>query len=284
RIQVGPGERRTCDGCHSPRRGASLNSSAIVNALPAALMPAMAGAHQSRRTMGTSRTRLDANALKLGTDLVHADNWADTTKTGVTARPSIVVRYTGNANAADDLATAVPANGIINYPDHIAPIWTRNRGSAGVDTCTNCHSDTAKLDLRATVSGTGRLVSYEELLVGDPLIDQATGQTVTPREDGVPVVVRDAALVENMAGNAAGMTRSSRLGELIFGRQLKGSAGRPPPHPTAPARAAHPNRPASAPDHSMLLSAAEKRLVTEWMDLGGQYFNNVSASNSPARA
>ena len=25
-IQVRPGERRTCDGCHSPRRGASLNS------------------------------------------------------------------------------------------------------------------------------------------------------------------------------------------------------------------------------------------------------------------
>ncbi len=35
-IQVRPGERRTCDGCHSPRRGASLNSGAIVNALPAA--------------------------------------------------------------------------------------------------------------------------------------------------------------------------------------------------------------------------------------------------------
>ncbi len=30
-IQVRPGERRTCDGCHSPRRGASLNSGALVN-------------------------------------------------------------------------------------------------------------------------------------------------------------------------------------------------------------------------------------------------------------
>ena len=273
-IQVRPGERRTCDGCHSPRRGASLNSGAIVNTLPAALMPAMATAHQSGETMASTRTRLDADALKLGTDLVHADNWADTTKAGVTARPAIVVRYTGNANAVDDLATTVPINGIINYPDHIAPIWTRSRGVAGVDTCTNCHSDTAKLDLRATVSGTGRLVSYEELLVGDPLLDQATGQPVTRLEDGVPVVVRDAALVENMAGNAAGMTRSSRLGEIIFGEQLKASAG---------ARTAHPNPPASAPDHSTLLNAAEKRLVTEWMDLGGQYFNNVSASNSPAR-
>jgi hypothetical protein len=273
-IQVRPGERRTCDGCHSPRRGASLNSGSIVNTLPSALMPAMAAAHQSGETMASTRTRLDATALNLAMDLVHADNWADTTKTGVTARPSIIVRYTGNANAADDLATAVPTNGIINYPDHIQPIWTRSRGVSGANTCTTCHSDPAKLDLRASVAGTGRLVSYEELLIGDPLIDQATGQPVTRLEDGVPVIVRNAPLVDNMAGNALGMTRASRLGEIMFGEQLKASAE---------ARSAHPNPPASAPDHSTLLNAAEKRLITEWMDLGGQYFNNVSASNSPVR-
>ena len=271
-IQVRPGERRTCDGCHSPRRGASLNSGAIVNAMSAALTPSMVAAHQSGETMASTRTRLDANALKLGTDLVHADNWADTTKAGVTARPSIIVRYTGNANAADDLATPVPTNGIINYADHIQPIWTRSRGAVGADTCTNCHSDTVKLDLRATVAGTGRLVSYEELVVGDPLIDQATGQPVTRLEDGVPVVVRDAALVETMAGNAAGMTRSSRLGEIMFGEQLKASAG---------ARIAHPNPPATAPDHSTLLNAAEKRLITEWMDLGGQYLQQRVGEQQP---
>ncbi|MGZ8981791.1 MAG: HzsA-related protein, partial [Burkholderiaceae bacterium] len=203
-IQVRPGERRTCDGCHSPRRGASLNSGAIVNALPAALLPAMAAAHQSGETMASTRTRLDASALNLRTDLVHADMWADTTKPGVTARQSVVVRYMGNASSTDDLVTAAPTSGIINYPDHIQPLWTRARGLNGADTCTNCHADTAKLDLRATVSGTGRLVSYEELLVGDPVIDPTTGQPVTRLEDGVPVVVRNAALVETMAGNALG--------------------------------------------------------------------------------
>jgi mono/diheme cytochrome c family protein len=273
-IQVRPGERRTCDGCHSPRRGASLNSGAIVNALPAALLPAMAAAHQSGETMASTRTRLDATALSLGADLVHADMWADTTKPGVTARKRVVVRYTGNASAADDLVTTVPTSGIINYPDHIQPLWTRARGVNGADTCTNCHADTAKLDLRGTVSGTGRLVSYEELLVGDPVIDPATGQPVTRLEDGVPVVVRNAALVETMAGSALGLTRSSRLGEIMFGESLKASAG---------ARTAHPNPPATAPDHAALLNLAEKRLITEWMDLGGQYFNNVAASSSPVR-
>lgn len=274
-IQVRPGERRTCDGCHSPRRGASLNSGVIVNTLPSALLPAMAAAHQSGETMASTRTRMDATALNVSRDLVHADNWADTTKAGVVARPTVIVRYQGNANASDDLATPLPADGIINYPDHIQPIWTRARGLNGVDTCTNCHNDTAKLDLRGTIAGTGRLVSYEELLLGDPVIDAATGQPVTRLEDGVPVVVRSSPLVENMVGGALGFTRASRLGEIIYGELLKASAE---------ARTAHPNPPASAPDHSTLLNLAEKRLVTEWMDLGGQYFNNVSASSSPARA
>ncbi|HTN50711.1 MAG TPA: hypothetical protein VMK32_14895 [Burkholderiaceae bacterium] len=273
-IQVRPGERRTCDGCHSPRRGASLNSGAIVNAVPQTWLGAMASAHQSGETMASTRARLDATVLNLGADQVHADHWADTAQNGVTARPAITVRYTGNANTADDLATPAPTNGIINYPDHIAPIWTRTRGLNGADTCTNCHADTTKLDLRANVAGSGRLVSYEELLVGDPVIDSATGKPVTRLEDGVPVVVRNTPLVDNMAGNAQGMTRASRLGEIMFGEQLKASAE---------ARNVHPNPPATAPDHSTLLNLAEKRLISEWMDLGGQYFNNVSVSNSPAR-
>jgi hypothetical protein len=35
-IQVRPGEKRTCDGCHSPRRGAPINSGSIVNTVPPA--------------------------------------------------------------------------------------------------------------------------------------------------------------------------------------------------------------------------------------------------------
>jgi hypothetical protein len=42
----------------------------------------------------------------------------------------------------------------------------------------------------------------------------------------------------------------------------------------ADAVAAHPNPPASAPDHSRMLNKAEKRLIAEWMDLGGKYYND----------
>ena len=53
---------------------------------------------------------------------------------------------------------------------HIAPLWTRNRGA---NTCTNCHNDPDKLDLeRDDRRAAGRLESYDELMLGDPLIDR----------------------------------------------------------------------------------------------------------------
>ena len=102
-------------------------------------------------------------------------------------------------------------------------------------------------------------------MLGDPLIDPTTGQPQTRLEEGVPMVVRGAPLVETMAGNATGLARSSRLTEIMFGETLKAPAE---------ARTTHPLPPASAPNHALLLTAAEKRLIVEWMDLGGQYYNN----------
>ena len=107
--------------------------------------------------------------------MLYNDEWADTTKSGVQARSAVSITYSS-------LATPAPTNGIINYPDHIQPLWTLNRGA---NTCTNCHnaSDT-KLDLSASYAGTGRLESYEKLLVGEPLLD-ANGRPVTRIEEGV---------------------------------------------------------------------------------------------------
>lgn len=263
-IQVRPGERRTCDGCHSPRRGGALNSGSIVNTMPAALSPALAAAHQSGETMAATRGRLDPNVLQLVADMVSTDVWADTSKQGVTAKPAVELKYVGNADANDDLKTPVPTQGIINYPEHIQPLWTRDRGT---NTCVNCHADPAKLDLRATIGGTGRLASYERLLVGDPLIDPTTGQPVIEIEEGVPRLVHQPALVDTMAseGEALGLARKSRLIEILSGQSLMSDAQ---------ARSFHPNPPGSAPDHSKMLNKAEMRLLAEWIDLGGKYYNN----------
>jgi hypothetical protein len=275
-IQVRPGERRTCDGCHSPRRGAALNAGAVVNTIPAGIKQALASQHISGETMASLRTRLDASALALVTDPAFTELWADTAKPGVSARESISLRYAGNPNPADDLQTPAPANGVINYVQHIQPLWTRSRGANGELTCVACHADSAKLDLRGTISGTGRVVSYEELLIGDPQLD-ANGRPVTRLRDGVPELVRMAPLVETSSGaaNTAGQARKSRLTEILFGQTLLAGSD---------ARTAHPNPPATAPDHSTLLNKAEKRLLAEWMDLGGQYYNDPFAPGGGVRS
>jgi len=265
-IQVRPGERRTCDGCHSPRRGASLNSGPLVDPAnrPAAWLASMTP--QQGETMASAHTRMTPGALQVQRDMVSSDIWADTANGGV-ARPAIEIKYTGNANAADDLATTAPVNGLINYEQHIAPLWTRNRGA---NTCTTCHSDPAKLDLRSTTSGTGRFTSYEELLVGDPVIDPDTGLPQIEVREGVPEIVRGVPLVVTDPNNALGMTRASRLGEILWGETLKAGAE---------ALAAHP---APSVNHAGMLNKAELRLVTEWMDLGGQYFNDPFDNNAMA--
>jgi mono/diheme cytochrome c family protein len=266
-IQVRPGERRTCNGCHSPRRGIGLNNGAVTASLPAGVSRALAAAHTPGETMASLRSRLDPTALALAPSPMFTDLWADTTQAGVTPRRSVSLLYTGNSNPADDLATPAPRNGVINYPEHIQPLWNRVRGTAGEHTCVACHADSAKLDLRATLAGTGRMASYEELLLGDPVIDATTGRPVIRIVQGVPEVVRGPALVDTSSGsaNSAGLARKSRLTEILWGQTLLAGAG---------SRSSHPNPPAGAPDHSQLLNKAEKRLLAEWMDLGGQYYND----------
>jgi hypothetical protein len=266
-IQIRPGERRTCDGCHSPRRGGAINSGAVANAVPAGIKTALAVAREAGETMAGTHTRLDPTQLQMIPDLVSSDYWADTTQAGVTARKSVALKYVGNANPADDLNTAAvpaPVNGLINYPTHIATLWTMNRGA---NTCTGCHNDPDKLDLQASLSGTGRTESYQELMLGDPQLDPTTGLPLTRIEEGEIVVVRGPALVNTMAseGEALGLARKSRLLEIMTGQSLMSSADD---------KTAHPNPPATAPDHSKMLNAAEIRLISEWMDLGGKYYND----------
>jgi hypothetical protein len=271
-IQARPGERRTCDGCHGLRRGGALNSGSIVDSVPAAWLPMWQPGGSAGRltgeTMASTHARFDSSVLGLSGDLVYNDVWADISKSGVTARPSINISYSG-------LTTPAPVNGIINYPDNIQPLWSVSRGPSGAYTCTNCHADPTKLDLRATMAGTGRLASYEKLLVGDPLLD-ANGQPVMQVQNGIQVVARGPALVDprGSEGDAVGIARKSRLTEILFGQQLLVDAA---------ARVAFPDPPASAPSHAVMLNASEKRLIAEWMDLGGQYFNDPYNAASGVR-
>jgi hypothetical protein len=140
--------------------------------------------------------------------------------------------------------------------------------------CLRCHASGSLLDLSGTVAGSGRLASYDNLLIGPPLLD-ASGRVQTRLDEGVPVVVRGPALVDTAAseGEAIGLARKSRLVEILSGQLLKAGSGARTAHPT-PTTLTTAGR----------LNAAELRLLAEWIDLGGQYANDPFDASGGVRS
>lgn len=263
-IQVRPGETRTCNGCHSPRRGNAINTgltlsdetfagSGVFRHRNTILdVPAIPTSNPLGQSMAETLVDLadrgnpvaaPLQPTVLKPHLQYTDVWTNPTPTTTT------IDYTG--------VPAVPVNGVIDYPTHIQPLWTRARTGGS---CDSCHSDIAALDLRGTTTGTGRLQSYDELLIGDPIME---GTPPRPR-----IVVRDDELVVDRAEAYVnpGSARGSHLIEVLFNQELRSAR----------------SLGVVTVNHEPMLSAQEKRLVSEWIDIGAQYYNSpLDSSNNP---
>jgi mono/diheme cytochrome c family protein len=245
-LQVRPGETRTCNGCHSPRRGSALNATPIAGNHPNTLLAAVSG-----ESMAETRTRLNPAALTLEADLAYTDVWTDAAAAMRAPDNPSTVSYGGvigtglyTAAAEQDLT-----DGFINYTDHVQPIWDAN--------CIACHTGATpagNLDLTDSLAGSGRLLSYDELLIGDPIIDPNTGLPQVIVDDDEVRIAREAPLVR--VGDSANSSRSSHLIEVIYGEELR-----------AP-------QTLGATDHSGFLNASERRVANEWVDIGAQFFND----------
>ena len=282
-IQARPGEVRSCDGCHSPRKGAAINSGTIVNTISQGWNAAIAAFHQPGDTMalthanfvnsGNTYTVANNPVFTLQPNMTYTDVWAGGTGS-LGPRQSLQIDYTQllAGELAPSSGPGVPI--VINYPDHIQPIWSAARTVNGVNaTCTGCHNASdPNLNLLSTIAGTGREASYESLTVGPPVLD-ANGNPVLIVQDGVQVVETGPALVFLSASESqvVGLARSSRLVEILSGQALMSSAAAQSTYPT-------PAITATVPDHSKMLNGSELRLVAEWIDLGGKYYNDPFVS------
>ena len=250
-VQVRPGETRTCNGCHSPRRGNAINAAPIAGAHPnTQLYGNPTNTAASGESMAETRTRIDASILALKPHLAFADVW---TNPAAVPPPdaSFTIDYSG-------LTTPAPTNGVIDYPTHIAPLFATCAASCHDNNSPN-DPDSAGLDLSAAPGGTGRMTSYEELMIGDPVLVNGLPQ-IRIDADGEIEVVREEPQV------APGSARSSHLIEVLFNQELRS------------------NRPLGALNHSAMLNASQKRLIAEWIDLGGQYYNSPrDGSGTPRR-
>jgi hypothetical protein len=259
-IQAREGERRFCKGCHSPR---------LTTTSP---NPGTAA------TQAETRASSVASYSNLAGDVSYTDFWTPVFNSqNGTALPSqapISITYAGLSSppvkgpascasswSAKDCAI------VINFPDHIQPILTAK--------CASCHSGLAPaagLDLSAAISGEfGRASGYQSLMVGPPLLDANGEPIITINDEGEFMIARETPPV------TPGAARGSRLIERLFEQRLLADVSSTTQRAFCRAGGGGCVNGATYQDHTAIpspLNASEKRIITEWIDIGGTYFND----------
>ncbi|MFQ5469497.1 MAG: hypothetical protein ACE5EH_04230 [Gammaproteobacteria bacterium] len=289
-IQVLPGETKQCHGCHThssglahahQSRAPSINAGAPTTGLPFPNTESTLFADMGE-TMAETRTRLDSNALNLSVDIGYDDVWTDPAAAGRAKDSSFDYSYA-------NLTTPMPVSNqcqitwtsicriVINYESIIHPLWAKNRGAG---TCTLCHGPVdamnnpqvpaAQLDLTDGPSAdeAAHFKSYRELFFddneqevimgtlqdrlvqatdinGNPLFEvDANGNQILDN-NGFPIPVMVTVNVSPVM-SVAGALSSPGFFDLF----------------------------ATGGTHQGRLDAIELKLLSEWVDIGAQYFNN----------
>ncbi len=285
-LQARPGEVLECNGCHEPGTGqshgrdeafASINAGSTTPTLP---FPNTDPAFFTEfgETMAQVRARIscadDCADLSPSVDVQFADVWTDEAAAGRAADAGFSYAYV-------DLETPVPTTQaciddwsgrcrtVINYEEHIHPLWALPRVTLADDdvtvlsdhTCTTCHNivDAAgmaqvpagQLDLSDGPSADepDHFKAYRELyfddneqeVVGDAVVDRLIEVGIDP--DTMEPIFQTVPVSRSLFGIAL-------ASPAFFDRFGPGGS------------------------HAGYLSPAELRLLSEWVDIGGQYYND----------
>lgn len=295
-LQVRAGETLSCNGCHDA-------GSDYPHGRPDAEAPSI--------NPGAPWPGLAAGFAVDAGDTIAAGFAALNEVPGPAANPSFTDVWTDSEQRApdaafalryQDLSTPAPASAAcienwqascratIHYPTHIHPIWSVPRITVDAEgeviadhTCTACHSPldamdaarvpAAQLDLSggASPDQADHLVSYRELLFGDveqEVVNGALIDRLVPvfDGDGNPVIERDdeGEPILDADGNTIPVLTTVPV------RPVLSTGG-------ALASPNFFNRFGAGGTHADYLTPAEIRLLAEWLDVGGQYYNDPFA-------
>lgn len=301
-MQLRPGEEMECNGCHTPAselphgradaEAPSINAGALVDGSPFPnTEPALFA--NAGETMAEVITRING-IPNPNVDIRFDDLWTD---------PNVRAKDASFAYDFADLMTPPPVDPgcvgnwtaacriTVHYPDHIHPIWSVDRRVFDVDgvtllndnTCTSCHNivdgagvamlPMSQLDLSDGPSAdeADHLKSYRELLFNDneqELLDGAVQDRLVQALDGNgnPIFQTDANgdLILDIDGNPIPVLVTINVAPSmnVFG---------------AIASPRFFDRFAPGGTHDGRLSPAELKLIAEWLDVGGQYYNDPFA-------
>ena len=284
-LQAVPGEQVQCNGCHDPTSGTSHGrADAFASANPGAASDGSPFPNTNPaifadfgETMAEARARVscatdNCSSLDATLDIVYDDVWTD---------PAVATPEASFAWRYQDLTTPLPTEAacltawtslcrvVINYEEHLHLLWSVPRtaisdqgilDAAGlvIDSCSGCHADrdangadqvpAGQLDLSDGISDRNMdlFKAYVELLVVDNEQRLDAGGNLEDVQNGVDAN-GDPIFIPVPRSMVPG---SSAASVRFFSRFDPGAS------------------------HDGYLSGAEAKLLAEWLDIGGQYYNN----------
>ncbi|MFQ3251443.1 MAG: hypothetical protein ACI9O6_003293 [Glaciecola sp.] len=301
-LQVAAGETKTCNGCHDGSNNSDISllphgrndaeSPSINNGAPSTGVPFPntnpALYADLGETMAETFTRING-VPNLTPDIIFEDVWTD---------PAVQVPAEAFEYRYADLQTTLPVTqscaqtwtsicrAVINFPDHIQPLFELDRsvldetGEVVTDnTCVACHNrfdadnqlqvPIAQLELTGNPSPADAdlLTSYRELMFNDVELELVDG-ALLPRlllvfdNNGDPVYELDeeGEPILDGEGNPIQVTTQVGVGSSMSVNGARNSARFFAPFETG--------------SHQGWLSPAELKLISEWLDVGGQNYNN----------
>jgi hypothetical protein len=298
-LQLAAGEKRTCNGCHSQNSEAphgradaeadSINLGAANTGSPFPnTNPALFADFGDTMAQTTSRI----NGINtLSPDINFEDIWTDPAMQ--TPAASFTYRY-ADLQSSLPITVACALNWTklcriqIHFPEHIQPIFSLDRQVFDSDnitlledqSCLSCHTPdgddglaqipAAQLDLRATPSTDNAdfLSSYRELMFADNEQELVEGAlldrlVIVTDQNGNTVFELDeeGELIIDAEGNAIPVTQTVGVGNSMSVNGARSSGRFFTPFN-------------AGGTHQGWLTPAELKLLSEWLDIGGQYYNN----------
>ncbi|UTA47891.1 hypothetical protein L1F30_17265 [Simiduia sp. 21SJ11W-1] len=307
-LQLRPGEQRSCNGCHTrqselPHGRPDAEPEAANTGAPTTGQPFENTDPALFTDMGETMAETFARINGMRTpsaDIAYTDEWTD--QALLAPEPDITLSFA-------DLLTEQPAGSgcdvgsnnwsaqcrvTIHYPDHIQPLWDLPRADDPDTptedwTCVSCHTErdamgaaqvpAGQLDLRALASPQQQdhFIGYRELLFNDneqELVDGALVDRLVQAvdDDGNPIYETDdeGNLILDDDGNPIPVLVTVQVTPTMRVNGARASSAFFNKFEQAPG-------PDDTVDHRGYLTEAELKLISEWLDVGAQYYNNPFA-------
>lgn len=294
-LQLMPGEIRTCNGCHTAgnkteashgRSGltASVNLGATTTGQPFPNTVASLFANSGElmaETLARITCQVAVNCSEVPSiNVLYKDLWTDNVKAGQGPFPNFSYLYA-------DLKTLLPSNpscapswgpvcrSVIHYPLHLQPIWKLVRQTVDPvtsavtsdHTCVLCHNpvDAAnKFQVPA-----GQLDLTDSASAADPTVTTSYTDLLFPHnQQQLNMGVLQDLLVPGPINPATG--KPTLVPVLLAPPMVAGSAN----ESSTFFGIFDGTRPGATVNHIGFLTPAELRLISEWLDIGGQYYND----------